>query len=133
MVPQAPFGDLAAANTASAAWRAEVNGAVHSEICAVPAHPHVQALTGDTLTATWSGIEIEWEHLPRAVGSPGTRAGLAAAAVLAHLAVLGGGHDDGEDAGPGPAPPADAPACPVLRSDRRITTRTRDDDRHVAN
>ena len=52
MVPRAPFGDLAAANTAAAAWRAEVNGAVHSEICAVPAHPHVQALTGDTLTAT---------------------------------------------------------------------------------
>ena len=37
MVPQAPFGDLAAANTAAAAWCAEVNGAVHSEICAVPA------------------------------------------------------------------------------------------------
>jgi transposase len=37
VVPQAPFGDLAAANTAAAAWCAEVNGAVHSEICAVPA------------------------------------------------------------------------------------------------
>jgi transposase len=37
MVPQAPFGDLAAANTAAAGWCAEVNGAVHSEICAVPA------------------------------------------------------------------------------------------------
>jgi transposase len=37
MVPQAPFGDLTAANTAAAAWCAEVNGAVHSEICAVPA------------------------------------------------------------------------------------------------
>ena len=37
MVPQAPFGDLAAANAAAAAWCAEVNGAVHSEICAVPA------------------------------------------------------------------------------------------------
>jgi transposase len=36
MVPQAPFGDLAAANAAAAAWCAEVNGAVHSEICAVP-------------------------------------------------------------------------------------------------
>jgi hypothetical protein len=37
MVPQAPFGDLAAANAAAAAWCADVNGAVHSEICAVPA------------------------------------------------------------------------------------------------
>jgi hypothetical protein len=37
MVPQAPFGDLAAANVAAAAWCAEVNGVVHSEICAVPA------------------------------------------------------------------------------------------------
>jgi len=37
MVPQAPFGDLAAANAAAAAWCAEVNGVTHSEICAVPA------------------------------------------------------------------------------------------------
>ena len=37
MVPQAPFGDLTAANEAAAQWCAEVNGAVHSEICAVPA------------------------------------------------------------------------------------------------
>ena len=37
MVPQAPFGDLAAANAAARSWCAEVNGAVHSEICAVPA------------------------------------------------------------------------------------------------
>jgi len=31
------FTDLAAANTVAAAWRVEVNAAVHSEICAVPA------------------------------------------------------------------------------------------------
>src|SRR3984957_20552606 len=37
MIPQAPFGDLAAANEAARAWCAEVNGAVHSEISAVPA------------------------------------------------------------------------------------------------
>ena len=37
MVPQAPFAGLAAANAAAAAWCAEVNAAVHSEICAVPA------------------------------------------------------------------------------------------------
>jgi hypothetical protein len=37
MIPQAPFGDLAAANAAAAAWWTEVNGVAHSEICAVPA------------------------------------------------------------------------------------------------
>jgi transposase len=37
MIPQAPFGDLAAGNAAAAGWCAEVNAAVHSEICAVPA------------------------------------------------------------------------------------------------
>ena len=37
MVPQAPFGGLAAANVAAAGWCAEVNGVTHSEICAVPA------------------------------------------------------------------------------------------------
>jgi transposase len=37
MVPQAPFGGFTAANEAAAAWCAEVNSAVHSEICAVPA------------------------------------------------------------------------------------------------
>jgi len=36
MVPQAPFGDLGAANAAATAWCTEVNAAVHSEICAVP-------------------------------------------------------------------------------------------------
>ena len=37
MIPQAPFGDLAAANAAAAAWCTEVNASSHSEICAVPA------------------------------------------------------------------------------------------------
>jgi len=37
MVPQAPFGDFTEANAAARAWCAEVNGVVHSEICAVPA------------------------------------------------------------------------------------------------
>jgi transposase len=62
MVPQAPFGDLAAANTAAAAWCAEVNGVTHSEICAVPAErlvterellaplPSLRASTGRLVT-----------------------------------------------------------------------------------
>jgi hypothetical protein len=37
MVPQQPFEDLATANQAAAVWCVEVNAAVHSEICAVPA------------------------------------------------------------------------------------------------
>jgi transposase len=62
MVPQAPFGDLAAANAAAVAWCAEVNGAVHSETCAVPAErlvierellaalPSLRAATGRLVT-----------------------------------------------------------------------------------
>ena len=41
MVPQVPFGDLAAANAAAVAWCGEVNAVVHSEICAVPAEQMV--------------------------------------------------------------------------------------------
>jgi len=37
MIPQAPFAGLDAANTAGRQWCAEVNAAVHSDICAVPA------------------------------------------------------------------------------------------------
>ena len=62
IVPQAPFGDLAAANEQVAAWCAEVNGGVHSEICAVPAErlvierellaplPSLRASTGRLVT-----------------------------------------------------------------------------------
>jgi transposase len=64
MVPQAPFGDLTAANAAARAWCAEVNGAVHSEICAVPAErmlterellaplPSLRAAIGKTVIRT---------------------------------------------------------------------------------
>jgi transposase len=37
IVPQAPFGDLTAANIAARQWCAEVNAVTHSEICAIPA------------------------------------------------------------------------------------------------
>jgi transposase len=62
VVPQAPFGDLAAANVAAAEWCAEVNGVMHSEICAVPAErlmterellaplPSLRASTGKMVT-----------------------------------------------------------------------------------
>jgi len=37
LVPQTPFSNLAGANVSAARWCAEVNAAVHSETCAVPA------------------------------------------------------------------------------------------------
>ena len=62
----------------------------------VPGHPQVQAVVRDTLTATWDGIEVEWHHLPSHEGHPADP-DHAASALLAHLAVLDGGHHDGED------------------------------------
>jgi transposase len=64
VVPQAPFAGFTAANVEAAAWCAEVNGAVHSEICAVPAErlvterellaplPSLRASIGKTVTRT---------------------------------------------------------------------------------
>jgi transposase len=62
VVPQAPFADLGGGNVAAAEWCSEVNGAVHSEICAVPAErvvterelmaplPSLRASFGKTVT-----------------------------------------------------------------------------------
>jgi hypothetical protein len=61
----------------------------------VPGRPSAQAADRDTLTATWDGIEIEWHCLPPGEGCPADPG--RAAALLAHLAVLGGGLHDGED------------------------------------
>jgi hypothetical protein len=61
----------------------------------VPGKPHIQAVIGDTLTATWDGIEIEWHCPPPGEGCSADPE--QAAALLAHLAVLGGGLHDGED------------------------------------
>lgn len=50
IVPAEPdAGDLAAANRAAASWCAEVNAAVHSEVCAVPAErlQHERELLGE--------------------------------------------------------------------------------------
>src|SRR5260221_3013989 len=64
MVPQAPFGGYAAANQAAGEWGAEVNGVVHSEICAMPAErlvperellaplPWLRPAIGKTVTRT---------------------------------------------------------------------------------
>jgi hypothetical protein len=62
IVPQAPYGGFTVANAAAAKWCAEVNGATHSEICAVPAErlvierellaplPSLRASIGKTVT-----------------------------------------------------------------------------------
>jgi transposase len=64
VVPQAPFADLAAANRAARIWCEEVNGVVHSEICALPAErlgterplfsalPSLRPRIGKTVTRT---------------------------------------------------------------------------------
>jgi len=61
----------------------------------VPAKPRGQHVVRNTLTATWDGIEIEWHCLPPGEGCPADPE--QAAALLAHLAVLSSGLDDGED------------------------------------
>jgi hypothetical protein len=61
----------------------------------VPGKPCAQLVVRDTLTATWDGIEIEWHCLPSGEGLPADPE--QEAALLAHLAVLSGGHNDGED------------------------------------
>jgi hypothetical protein len=30
----------------------------------VPGHPQIQAITADTLTATWDGVAVEWHYFP---------------------------------------------------------------------
>jgi hypothetical protein len=53
----------------------------------VPGQPQAESVP-DTVTATWGGIEIEWHYQPPA-GQP-AGPDQVAAALLAHLAVLGG-------------------------------------------
>jgi len=59
----------------------------------VPGQPQAESVP-DTVTAIWDGIEIEWHYQP-----PAGLVGLdrVAAALLAHLAVLGGNHDRKDD------------------------------------
>jgi len=61
----------------------------------MPGKPRAQLAVRNTLTATWEGIEIEWHCLPPGEGCPAGPE--QEAALLAHLAVLSGGRDDGED------------------------------------
>jgi hypothetical protein len=49
----------------------------------------------ETATATWGGIEVEWHYQPPEE-QPGDPRHMTAA-LLAHLAVLGGNHDRKDD------------------------------------
>jgi transposase len=91
MIPQQPFGDLTAANTAAAAWCTEVNAAVHSEICAVPAEqlvterellgplPSLRAVTGKVVSRkvdTLSCVRFASARYSVPTALIGTRVGL---------------------------------------------------------
>ena len=52
-------------------------------------------IVGETATATWGGIEVEWHYQPPQE-QPGDPRQMTAA-LLAHLAVLGGNHDRKDD------------------------------------
>jgi hypothetical protein len=60
----------------------------------VPGQPQAESAP-DTVTATWGGIEIEWHYQPPA-GQPADPRQMTAA-LLAHLAVLGGRDDRKDD------------------------------------
>jgi hypothetical protein len=61
----------------------------------VRGHPQIQAITASTLTAARDGIAIEWHYLPQERKPCGLDQ--VTTALLAHLAVLGGGKP-GKDA-----------------------------------
>ncbi len=50
----------------------------------VPGHSQIQAITADTLTATWDGIAVEWHYFAPETADPEELANL----LLAHLGIL---------------------------------------------
>jgi transposase len=134
MIPQEPFGDLTAANTAAAAWCAEVNGVTHSEICAVPAErlmaerellgplPSLRAATGRVVSRKVDALScVRFASARYSVPTPliGTQVGLrtedgrlliitttAGDVVAQHTLVAPGGASvrDEHYGGPRPAP-----------------------------
>jgi len=65
-------------------------------IARLPAPGRSQAqLAGETVTATWGGIEVEWHYQPPQEQPADPRQ--MTAALLAHLAVLGSDHDRKDD------------------------------------
>jgi len=54
-------------------------------------HSQDRAFAGDTVTAIWGGIEVEWHYVPPAGRAAGP--GQVITALFAHLAILDGRHD----------------------------------------
>jgi hypothetical protein len=97
-LPGGPYVEVTAEEDGQAAChytgRRTAEAAVVIARLPVPGRPQAESVP-DTVTAIWDGIEIEWHYQPPA-GQP---AGLdqVAAALLAHLAVLGGRDDRKDD------------------------------------
>jgi len=62
----------------------------------VPGHPQITVATACIEIATCDGIAVEWHYMPPD-GQPADPDQITTC-LLAHLAVLGGGHRDGQDA-----------------------------------
>ncbi len=97
-LPGRPDVEVSAENDGSAACH--YTGCTQAQAAKViarlppPGRSQVQ-LAGETATATWGGIEVEWHYQPpqEQHGDPVQMT----AALLAHLAVLGGNHDRKDD------------------------------------
>jgi hypothetical protein len=92
-LPGSPYVEVTAEDNGQAACHYTGRTAAEAArvIARLPVHGRSLAESQpDTVTATWDGIEIEWHYQPLA-GPAGPDQ--VAAAVLAHLAVLGGHHD----------------------------------------
>jgi hypothetical protein len=97
-LPGRPDVEVSAENDGSAACHytgcTQVQAAKVIARLPAPGRSHV-AVAGETATATWGGIEVEWHYQPpqEQPGDPDQMT----AALLAHLAVLGGNHDRKDD------------------------------------
>jgi hypothetical protein len=93
-LPGGPYVEVTAEEDGQAAChytgRSTAEAAVVIARLPVPGQPQADSAP-DTVTAIWDGIEIEWHYQPPARQPAGLDQ--VAAALLAHLAVLGGNHD----------------------------------------
>ncbi len=96
-LPGRPDVEVSAENDGSAACH--YTGCTPAQaakvIARLPAPARSQVQVGETATATWGGIEVEWHYQPPEE-QPGDPRHMTAA-LLAHLAVLGGNHDRKDD------------------------------------
>lgn len=90
-LPGGPDVEVTAEDDGSAAChytgRSTTEAAVVMARLPVPGHPEIEAVTADTVIATWDGIEVEW-HYRLLDGQPADPDQLTAA-LIAHLDTLG--------------------------------------------